>query len=1025
MSEKLKVASLAADWDGVSYYRAYLPFAELALQGKVEFLDNRRVFEADVVLVQRVFLGPMADMVRELKRHGARLLYDIDDDPFHVPPQHPAYSLYQAPETRRRLNQTLSSVDLIVCATEPLKRVLAERLLKKVPIEVIGNYLDFRSFWSPELVAQAPPARPPGKLIIGWSGGLGHKQDLELLRGLFAELARRYGARVHFRFLGTWPEYIKNEVPQDQFEAFSWVEVSRYSTALYQLGLDLALIPLVDNQHNRSKTMLKFLEFSALRVPCVASDVGPYRSIPEGCAVKVENRPERWLKAVCELVEREAERKEMAERAYSYVRENFDIARGAQRWLEALLATRPEPGRKPFALKAEGAPTSPPPVDIVVPIHNAYKDVVRCLDSLLEHTDLARHRLILIDDGSTDRRVPALLERFARLAPVELITHAEPWGFVRSCNQAMRLSKNDVVLLNSDTVVPERWLEKLQQCAYARRDIGTVTPLSNEATILTIPVGRQKATDGLAEVNAFLEQRGFPYLEIPVGVGFCLYIKREVLEKYGYFDAETFGMGYGEENDLCLRIRPEYRNVADTRTFVYHKGGASFGAQAAARRQENEKKLREKHPIYESLLLTWHCSDPLLELRAEVSDRFNPLPKVLHVVHSLFFNAGTELFTQTLMRELKDGFRSFAIYPEGGFLAMAASEGWGAVIPTTDITRLKYVESEPRSEAAFRRYLELLRPDIVHFQHLIFYPLNFPRIAREFGARCIWTLHDSYMLCPDPFLMDRPSENFEHCLDAQKCASSGCFTRKFGLPAELALRRRALVKEILEKYIDIVIAPSAFIARMAARAFGINPIIVPHGVRPLEVTKRPSQKTRIGFIGNVTSHKGAQLLFDAFSLIEGENLELNVYGNLPASSDLRIPRDPRIKLRGPFRPADLQKVLAEIDIAVVPSLVPESFCFTLSELAQAKIPTLVSNRGALPERVDPAVVFEPTVEGLRQKLLEMLADPKMQARAARYAYEKVTFLDQELAFYRSLYSELISGRLCFSAQPNLAARSID
>src|SRR5262249_30980902 len=159
---------------------------------------------------------------------------------------------------------------------------------------------------------------------------------------------------------------------------------------------------------------------------------------------------------------------------------------------------------------------------------------------------------------------------------LEIIRHEKAQGFVRSCNEAMRRGRRDVVLLNSDTVVAARWLDKLRDAAYSHPAVGTVTPLSNQATILTIPIAMSPTPDTpgaapalaeqLAAVNAHLEAQAAPYYELPVGIGFCFYIKRAVLDKYGLFD-EIFGMGYGEENDLCLRIRPEYRSVADTRTF--------------------------------------------------------------------------------------------------------------------------------------------------------------------------------------------------------------------------------------------------------------------------------------------------------------------------------------------------------------------------------------------------------------------------------------------------------------------------
>ena len=56
-----------------------------------------------------------------------------------------------------------------------------------------------------------------------------------------------------------------------------------------------------------------------------------------------------------------------------------------------------------------------------------------------------------------------------------------------------------------------------------------------------------------------------------------MFVKREVIDKVGYFDAETFGRGYGEENDFCYRAEQlGYHHVMCDNTFIYHSGTGSF-----------------------------------------------------------------------------------------------------------------------------------------------------------------------------------------------------------------------------------------------------------------------------------------------------------------------------------------------------------------------------------------------------------------------------------------------------------------
>ena len=144
----------------------------------------------------------------------------------------------------------------------------------------------------------------------------------------------------------------------------------------------------------------------------------------------------------------------------------------------------------------------------------------------------------------------------------------------------------DVVLLNSDTVVTRGWLDALARCAASDPRIGTITPFSNNAEICSLPrfcdnnpwpAGARSGAAGGA-----LERAAVPtYPDLPTGVGFCLYIRRALIDAIGMFDP-VFGLGYGEENDFCMRAAAAgYRNVLCEDAFVLHLGGSSFGEKRA------------------------------------------------------------------------------------------------------------------------------------------------------------------------------------------------------------------------------------------------------------------------------------------------------------------------------------------------------------------------------------------------------------------------------------------------------------
>ena len=160
-----------------------------------------------------------------------------------------------------------------------------------------------------------------------------------------------------------------------------------------------------------------------------------------------------------------------------------------------------------------------------------------------------------------------------------LLRNDENLGFTGTANRGMRLSRADVVLLNSDTIVTAGWLDALARCAASDPRIGTATPFSNNAEICSYPrfCEDNRWPDGAdpEPVRAALARAAVPtYPDLPTGVGFCLYIRRALIDAIGIFDP-AFGQGYGEENDFCLRAaRAGFRNVLCDDAFVAASGRA-------------------------------------------------------------------------------------------------------------------------------------------------------------------------------------------------------------------------------------------------------------------------------------------------------------------------------------------------------------------------------------------------------------------------------------------------------------------
>ncbi len=228
----------------------------------------------------------------------------------------------------------------------------------------------------------------------------------------------------------------------------------------------------------------------------------------------------------------------------------------------------------------------PHAVDIIVCVHNALDDVKRCLDSVRQHTH-APYRLLLVDDGS-DAPTRDYLAAYAPQHGALLVRNETATGYTLAANQGMRLSTAAyVVLLNSDTIVSEDWLDRMVVCADSDPGIGIVGPLSNTASWQSIPeIARHgdwsdnplPADMDIADMARWVAQTSHQsYPRLNFLNGFCLLIKRSLIDRIGLFDEEVFGRGFGEENDFSLRTgKAGFSLAVADDVYVYHAQSKSY-----------------------------------------------------------------------------------------------------------------------------------------------------------------------------------------------------------------------------------------------------------------------------------------------------------------------------------------------------------------------------------------------------------------------------------------------------------------
>jgi GT2 family glycosyltransferase len=262
---------------------------------------------------------------------------------------------------------------------------------------------------------------------------------------------------------------------------------------------------------------------------------------------------------------------------------------------------------------------------VVVPVFNALDALDACL-AALDRTLPADARVHLADDASTDPRVPALLadwRRRTRLA-VSHVRRAENLGFPGNCNAAFdETGDADLVLLNADTEPAGDWLARLAACAASDARIATATPWSNNGEIVSFPlfVSPNPLPDDPESLARAAARHAPGYPDLPTAVGFCMYLRRAALRAVGGFDADTFGKGYGEENDWCLRAEAHgWRHVLCDDAYVVHRGHASFASTGHAPGGENLRRLNARWPGYNERIARFILDDPLRDARGRLAD---------------------------------------------------------------------------------------------------------------------------------------------------------------------------------------------------------------------------------------------------------------------------------------------------------------------------------------------------------------------------------------------------------------------
>lgn len=611
-------------------------------------------------------------------------------------------------------------------------------------------------------------------------------------------------------------------------------------------------------------------------------------------------------------------------------------------------------------------------ITIIIPVFNAYDELCKCVDSVISYTTFP-YQVLLINDCSTDPRIAPQLSHYASRKNIKVITNSTNLGYVKSINVGIQACATDVLLLNSDTIVTPKWLEKIIIAAYSDHRIMTVTPLSNAAGIFSAPEidtnNELLPTWNLEDISKIVENlSSHLYERVPTGNGFCMFIKREAFLQVGLFDEEAFQKGYCEENDFCMRLFSKgFDNIICDNTYIFHHHSASFQGEKQKLLQHNKDILLSRYPQYDYLVGKMLCSQNLKQVRHQIRQGFKNYEQtgvteknILYVIQ--YANGGSVKTNEDLMNFID------------------SQNNWNVFMLNSDCETLRLYQLKNKTlyllkkwdmnskwdinslyNAEWRNiYFNILfhyHIDIVHIRHLYKHTFDIVDAAYWFHIPMVLSFHDFYYICPTTNLIngkglycnaDCSSANGQ-CRISEPCIKINDDMHKW-----IKSNWRNQLTDLFKKT-DAFVTTSEYSKELFENVFSNikgRVLIYEHG-RDFSYPRifygslpDKNQKIRIMIAGNIDYNKGANYISQLIDADKNKLLEFHCIGNLP--EELKS----KVKYYGKYIRDDFKDYVVKIKPSFMGifSIWPETYCHIITEAFSCGIPCVVSDIGTLRER---------------------------------------------------------------------------
>ena len=360
----MKIAYKQGDDGGCFQYRQKNPHEALHRNGLAEcscvrlgddqLAAARAYAPADIAVFPRLVGDNAVEVVEFMHKKGKKVVIDYDDDFFNVSPLSPHYrdngieevTIFKDDKPMKLWEDGKAGFDIARNVKERQKAIdaisAADAITVTTPVlaDLFGKY-NPNTFVLPNMVNLAQWKRLPLKrqnvdeIRIGWQGGASHYEDWLLLVDVLPVIMAKY-PQVRLIISGQAFTGTLARLPKDRVELQGWIETPAHPYRSAINDLDIMLIPLVENDFNRCKSNIKWVEAGALEVPCVTSAVTPYKEFAtEFNGVFVANNTASWIEGISMLVEDSILRAKIGHTARQTVEVLFDIDKGCSLWGDA------------------------------------------------------------------------------------------------------------------------------------------------------------------------------------------------------------------------------------------------------------------------------------------------------------------------------------------------------------------------------------------------------------------------------------------------------------------------------------------------------------------------------------------------------------------------------------------------------------------------------------------------------------------------------------------------------------------